>query len=214
MAKPDSVSKNPTLTVNHRLVLAGAIVLMYLVACFCPALRMDKYYSGNSVPQSSETWFGWTALLLGWLGYSDRIVRLAGKLRTLVKPHFSVIRSSLGNPHFKWAYHFYKPRFLSSILDRYPWRRRRGWSGGVTTAGNWRLALVCQHCCGLCLRMDFVFGAKNTTARGRKENTSTADERRLNTDLPNRRPQINREWTRIDANKNRVSKDRGDKRGA
>ena len=68
MAKPDSVSKNPTLSVNYRLVLAGAIVLIYLVACFCPALRMDKYYSGNSIPQSSETWFGWMALLLGWTG--------------------------------------------------------------------------------------------------------------------------------------------------
>jgi hypothetical protein len=68
MSTPESVSRNRTLTVNHRLVLAGAIFLIYLVACFCPALRMDKYYSGNSVPQSSETWFGWTALLLGWLG--------------------------------------------------------------------------------------------------------------------------------------------------
>ena len=138
--------------------------------------------------------------------HSARIVCLAGKLRTLVEPHISFIRSSLGNPHFKWAHHSYKPGSLSSILDQYPCRRRWGWAGGVTTAGNWRLALVCQHCCRLCLRLDFVFGAKNTTARRRKENSSTADERRLNTDLPNWRLQINREWTRIDANKSLVSK--------
>jgi hypothetical protein len=52
----------------QRSVIIAVIVLIYLVACCCPALTFDNYYSGNSAPQSTDTWFGWTALLLGWLG--------------------------------------------------------------------------------------------------------------------------------------------------
>ena len=60
--------KKTTLTVYQRSAVTGLIVLIYLVASCCPALTFDNYYSGNSAPQSTDTWFGCTALLLGWLG--------------------------------------------------------------------------------------------------------------------------------------------------
>jgi hypothetical protein len=60
--------KKTTLTVYQRSAMTAVIVLIYLVACCCPALTFDNYYPGNSMPQSSDTWFGWTALALGWLG--------------------------------------------------------------------------------------------------------------------------------------------------
>ena len=62
------LQKKTTLTVYQRSVVTAVVVLIYLVACCCPALTFDNYYSGNSAPQSTDTWFGWTALLLGWLG--------------------------------------------------------------------------------------------------------------------------------------------------
>jgi hypothetical protein len=65
---PNSFRRKTTLTVYQRLVVTAAIVLIYLLACCCPALRFDNYYPGNSTPQSGDTWFGWTALVLGWLG--------------------------------------------------------------------------------------------------------------------------------------------------
>jgi hypothetical protein len=68
MAGPNSLQKKTTLTLYQRSAVTAVIVLVYLVACCCPALRFDNYYPGNSAPQSSDTWFGWTALLLGWLG--------------------------------------------------------------------------------------------------------------------------------------------------
>jgi hypothetical protein len=67
MASSNSLQNKTTLTVYQRLIVTGVIVLIYLVACCCPALTFDNYYSGNSAPQS-DTWFGWTALALGWLG--------------------------------------------------------------------------------------------------------------------------------------------------
>ena len=68
MASPDYPQKKSTLTVYQRSIVTAVIVLIYLVACCCPALTFDNYYAGNSAPQSTDTWFGWTALLLGWLG--------------------------------------------------------------------------------------------------------------------------------------------------
>jgi hypothetical protein len=68
IASPNYLRKKTTLTVYQRLAVTGLIVLIYLVACCCPALTFDNYYSGNTAPQSTETWFGWTTLLLGWLG--------------------------------------------------------------------------------------------------------------------------------------------------
>jgi len=68
MANPNSLQKKTTLTVYPRLVVAAVIVVVYLVACCCPALTFDKVYPGNSTAQSSDVWFGWTALILGWLG--------------------------------------------------------------------------------------------------------------------------------------------------
>jgi hypothetical protein len=68
MANPKSLSKRTTLRLNHRAIVTGLIILVYVIACCCPALRFDKYYPGDNAPQLSETWFGWTALLLGWLG--------------------------------------------------------------------------------------------------------------------------------------------------
>jgi hypothetical protein len=68
MASSNSLQNKTTLTVYQRLIVTGVIVLIYLVACCCPALTFDSYYSGNSAPQSTDTWFGWTALALGWLG--------------------------------------------------------------------------------------------------------------------------------------------------
>jgi hypothetical protein len=68
MAGPNSFQKKTTLRLYQRSVVTAVVVLVYLVACCCPALRFDNYYPGNSAPQSSDTWFGWTALLLGWLG--------------------------------------------------------------------------------------------------------------------------------------------------
>jgi hypothetical protein len=55
-------------TLPSRVVLAGVIATIYIIACCCPALRLDHYYLGSNTPHSSETWLGWTALLLGWLG--------------------------------------------------------------------------------------------------------------------------------------------------
>jgi len=68
MANSNPLQKKTALTVPHRLVVIGVILAVYLVACCCPALKFDHYYPGNSAPQSSDTWFGWTALFLGWLG--------------------------------------------------------------------------------------------------------------------------------------------------
>jgi hypothetical protein len=68
MSSPQSVLRKSKLTLPSRLVLAGVIATIYIVACCCPALRLDHYYPGSNTPQSSETWFGWTALFLGWLG--------------------------------------------------------------------------------------------------------------------------------------------------
>ena len=68
MSSPQSESKKSKLTFPSRLVLVGVIATIYILACCCPALRLDRYYSGDSSPQSSETWFGWMALVLGWLG--------------------------------------------------------------------------------------------------------------------------------------------------
>jgi hypothetical protein len=68
MASPNSFRKKTTLPVHQRSVVAAAILFVYGVACLCPALRFDNYYPGNSMPQSGDTWFGWTALVLGWLG--------------------------------------------------------------------------------------------------------------------------------------------------
>jgi hypothetical protein len=62
------LQKKTTLTLYQRSAVTAVIVLLYLVACCCPALTFDNYYSGNSTPQSTDTWFGWTALFLGWLG--------------------------------------------------------------------------------------------------------------------------------------------------
>jgi len=62
------LQKKTTLTVYQRSAVTAVIVFIYLVACCCPALTFDNYYSGNSAPQSTDTWFGWTALVLGWLG--------------------------------------------------------------------------------------------------------------------------------------------------
>jgi hypothetical protein len=68
MAAADSLQKKTILTIYQRSVVAAVIVLIYVVACCCPALTFDNFYSGNTAPQSTDTWFGWTALLLGWLG--------------------------------------------------------------------------------------------------------------------------------------------------
>jgi hypothetical protein len=68
MSSPQSVLRRSKLTLPSRLVLAGVIATIYILACCCPALRLDHYYPGSNTPQSSETWFGWTALFLGWLG--------------------------------------------------------------------------------------------------------------------------------------------------
>jgi hypothetical protein len=62
------LQKKTTLAMYQRSAVTAVIVLIYLVACCCPALTFDKVYPGNSTPQSSDVWFGWTALLLGWLG--------------------------------------------------------------------------------------------------------------------------------------------------
>jgi hypothetical protein len=62
------LEKKTTLTVYQRSAVTAVIVLLYLVACCCLALTFDNYYSGNSTPHSTDTWFGWTALFLGWLG--------------------------------------------------------------------------------------------------------------------------------------------------
>ena len=68
MSSPQSALRKSNLTLRSRLVLVGVIATIYIVACCCPALRFDHYYPGDSSPQSSETWFGLTALVLGWLG--------------------------------------------------------------------------------------------------------------------------------------------------
>ena len=68
MGTANSLQKKTILTIYQRSAVAAVIVLIYVVACCCPALTFDNYYSGNSAPQSTDTWFGWTALLLGWLG--------------------------------------------------------------------------------------------------------------------------------------------------
>jgi hypothetical protein len=68
VAAANPLRKKTTLSTYQRSAIGGVIVLVYLIACFCPALTFDNYYSGNSAPQSTDTWFGWTALLLGWLG--------------------------------------------------------------------------------------------------------------------------------------------------
>jgi len=68
MVNSNSLQKKTTLTIYQRSAVTAVILLIYLVACCCPALTFDNYYSGNSTPQSTDTWFGWTALLLGWLG--------------------------------------------------------------------------------------------------------------------------------------------------
>lgn len=67
MSSPQSIFRKSKLTFQSRLVLAGVVATIYFVACCCPALRLDHYSGGSSV-ESSETWFGWTALILGWLG--------------------------------------------------------------------------------------------------------------------------------------------------
>src|SRR5260370_1902765 len=69
MSSPQSVLRKSKLTFPSRLVLAGVIATIYILACCCPALRLDHYYPGSNTPQSSETWFGWTALFLGWLRF-------------------------------------------------------------------------------------------------------------------------------------------------
>jgi hypothetical protein len=68
MSSPQSVLRKSKLTLPSRVVLAGVIATIYILACCCPALRLDHYYPGSNTPQSSETWYGWTALFLGWLG--------------------------------------------------------------------------------------------------------------------------------------------------
>ena len=68
MSSPQPVLRKSKLALPSRLVLAGVIATIYILACCCPALRLDRYYPGNSTSQSSEIWFGWTALVLGWLG--------------------------------------------------------------------------------------------------------------------------------------------------
>jgi hypothetical protein len=68
MATANSLQKKTTLAAYQRSIVTGVIVVVYLAACCCPALRFDNYYPGDSAPQSGNTWFGWTALLLGWLG--------------------------------------------------------------------------------------------------------------------------------------------------
>ena len=69
MSNPPVISRKRELTVNKRLILAGVVVVIYLIACCCPAFHFDKYYPGDSAPQSTEIWFGWTALVLGWIGF-------------------------------------------------------------------------------------------------------------------------------------------------
>ena len=54
MANPKSLSKRTTLRLNHRAIVTGLIILVYVVACCCPALRFDKYYPGDNAPQLSE----------------------------------------------------------------------------------------------------------------------------------------------------------------
>lgn len=39
MANPKSLSKRTTLRLNHRAIVTGLIILVYVVACCCPALR-------------------------------------------------------------------------------------------------------------------------------------------------------------------------------
>jgi hypothetical protein len=68
MSSPQSVLRKSKLTLPSRVVLAGVIASIYVLACCFPALRLDHYYPGSNTPRSSETWFGWTALFLGWLG--------------------------------------------------------------------------------------------------------------------------------------------------
>ena len=68
MSSPQSVSRKSKLTLPSRLILAGLVGAIYLLACCCPALRLDHYYPGIGAPQPGDTWFGWTALVLGWLG--------------------------------------------------------------------------------------------------------------------------------------------------
>jgi hypothetical protein len=100
MASPDYPQKKSTLTVYQRSVVTAVVVLIYLVACCCPALTFDNYYAGNSAPQSTDTWFGWTALLLGWLGILSGVGGLAGELRPWIDPSFPHVRASLGYPYF------------------------------------------------------------------------------------------------------------------
>ena len=68
MANPNSLQKKTTLTLYQRSAVTAVIVLIYVVACCCPTFTFDNYYPGDSTPHSTETWFGSTTLILGWLG--------------------------------------------------------------------------------------------------------------------------------------------------
>jgi hypothetical protein len=76
---------------RSRLVLAGVIVIIYAAACCSPALHFDNYYPGQSAPQSSDTWFGWTALLLGWLGFFVGSVAWLANLSLAVAVFFLLV---------------------------------------------------------------------------------------------------------------------------
>src|SRR5258708_21121923 len=94
MSSPQSVLRKSKLTLPSRVVLAGVIATIYILACCCPALRLDHYYPGSNTPQSSETWLGWTALVLGWLGILVGLSRLVSKLRSWLDLWFASIAAA------------------------------------------------------------------------------------------------------------------------
>jgi len=161
MASSNSLQKRTTLTVYQRSVVTAVIVLIYLVACCCPALTFDNYYAGNSAPQSTETWFGWTALLRGWLGILvGSVAWLANFVLGLTLVflmcglRWATLISSAVTVLLK---HGLFPYFLS----QYSGRRRRCWASGLTTTWNRCVALVCQYRRRVRWNLDPISGAKD-----------------------------------------------------
>jgi hypothetical protein len=151
-----------------RVVLAGVVATIYILACCCPALRLDHYYPGSNTPQSSETWFGWTALFLGWLGIMvGSVAWLANFVLGL-----TVVFLLSG---LRWASLICSSLTVLLSLDFFPLFSAKiptdeggVGSGRPATAGNWRLALVCQHRGCVCGCADFVLSAENRSANRRE----------------------------------------------
>src|SRR5260370_21472904 len=82
MSSPQAVLRKSKVTLPSRLVLAGVIATIYIVACCCPALRLDHYYPGSNTPQSSENLVRLDGIISRLARDSGWLSRLVSKLRS------------------------------------------------------------------------------------------------------------------------------------